>query len=124
MVYVYGNSFCTLPSGKSAKDVVADYLRGLYEHLVKRLRHHDDTFFGITPMEFWITVPAMWTDAAKTATIEAAQAAGFGSRPMDTLHIITEPEAAALSVLMPRVGLGAVTGFEVRFLAVLVSWLY
>jgi len=74
MVYVYGNSFCTLPSGKSAKDVVADYLRGLYEHLVKRLRHHDDTFFGITPMEFWITVPAMWTDAAKTATIEAAQA--------------------------------------------------
>ena len=43
---------------------------------------------------------------------------------MDTLHIITEPEAAALSVLMPRVGLGAVTGFEVRFLAVLVSWLY
>lgn len=63
-------------------------------------------------MQFWITVPAMWSDAAKTATIEAAQAAGFGSRVMDTIHIITEPEAAALSVLMPRVGFGAVSGFE------------
>jgi molecular chaperone DnaK (HSP70) len=110
---IYGNGFCTLPLGKSAKDVVSDYLCGLYEYLVKRLQRHDETAFRITPMEFWITVPAMWTDAAKAATIEAAQAAGFGSRPMDSVHIITEPEAAALSVLMPRVGLGAVTGLEV-----------
>jgi len=110
---IYGNGFCTLPLGKSAKDVVADFLRGLYEYLIERLQKHDDTAFRITPMEFWITVPAMWTDAAKATTIEAAQAAGFGSRVMDSVHIITEPEAAALSVLMPRVGLGAVTGLEV-----------
>jgi molecular chaperone DnaK (HSP70) len=54
----------------------------------------------------------MWSDAAKATTIEAAQAAGFGSRSIDSIHIITEPEAAALSVLMPRVGFGSVTGLE------------
>ncbi len=113
-VQIAGNSaFCTLPRGKTAKDVVRDYLAGLYKYLIERLNRHDETTFDITPVQFWITVPAMWSDAAKTATIEAAQAAGFGSRAMDTIHIITEPEAAALSVLMPRVGFGAVTGFEV-----------
>lgn len=54
----------------------------------------------------------MWTDAAKNATIEAAQLAGFGSRHMDSVHVITEPEAAALSVLMPRVGLGSISGLS------------
>jgi molecular chaperone DnaK (HSP70) len=110
---LYKNGFCTLPPGKKAKDVVTDYLRGLYQYLIERLQRHDQVIVQITPMEFWVTVPAMWTDAAKTVTIEAAQAAGFGSRPMDSIHIITEPEAAALAVLMPRVGLGAVTGLEV-----------
>lgn len=111
---LYGNGFCTLPPGKTAKDVVTDYLRGLYKHLEEKLQRHDDLVFRITPMEFWITVPAVWTDAAKMATIECAKAAGFGSRRMDEIHIITEPEAAALTVLMPRVGLGAVTGLEVN----------
>ena len=111
---LYGNGFCTLPPGKSAKEVVTDFLSGLYKYLAERLQRHDEMTYRITPMEFWLTVPAMWTDAAKTATIEAAQAAGFGSRGMDSIHIITEPEAAALSVLMPRVGFGAVTGLEVH----------
>jgi molecular chaperone DnaK (HSP70) len=109
---LFGNGFCTLPAGKSAKQVVTDYLKGLYGYLIERMKRHDE-LYRITPMEFWITVPAMWTDAAKTTTIEAAQAAGFGSRHMDSVHIITEPEAAALSVLMPRVGFGTVTGLEV-----------
>jgi molecular chaperone DnaK (HSP70) len=110
------NNFCTLPRNKTAKDVVSDYLHGLYEYLIERLQRHDETTFNITPVQFWITVPAMWSDAAKMATIEATQAAGFGSRAMDSIHIITEPEAAALSVLMPRVGFGTVTGFEVCML--------
>lgn len=113
---VQSNNFCTLPRNKTAKDVVSDYLHGLYEYLIERLQRHDETTFNITPVQFWITVPAMWSDAAKMATIEATQAAGFGSRAMDSIHIITEPEAAALSVLMPRVGFGTVTGFEVCML--------
>jgi molecular chaperone DnaK (HSP70) len=111
---IYGDGFCALPVGKSAKQVVTDYLRQLYKFLVERLQRHDEVLYQITPLEVWITVPAMWTDAAKNATIEAAQAAGFGSRIMDSIHMITEPEAAALSVLSPRVGMGAVTGLEVR----------
>ena len=119
---LYGDGFCTLPLGKSAKDVVTDYLKGLYKYLIERLQKHDEMIFRITPMEFWFTVPAMWTDAAKTATIESAQAAGFGSRTaMDSVHIITEPEAAALSILTPRVGLATVTGLEVVMYST-ISW--
>jgi hypothetical protein len=49
----------------------------------------------ITPMEFWLTVPAIWSDEAKAATRAAAKAAGFGSRPGDEINLIPEPEAAA-----------------------------
>lgn len=104
----YGEGFCALPPGKTAKRVVRDYLNELYKYFEDRLKRQDEAFFQITPMEVWITVPAMWTDAAKTVTIEAAQAAGFASRAMDSIHMITEPEAAALSVLTNRVGIGSV----------------
>jgi hypothetical protein len=113
MSEIYGQGLCTLPAGKTAKEVCTDYLRGLYKYLVERLQKHDDHTYRITPIEFWVTVPAMWTDGAKSATIEAAQAAGFGAREMDSIHIITEPEAAALTVLMPKVGFGSVMGLQV-----------
>jgi molecular chaperone DnaK (HSP70) len=109
----YGNGFCALPKGKSAKQVVTDYLSCLYKHLVETLKDKDEAMFQITPMEVWITVPAMWTDAAKATTIEAAIAAGFGARYLDSIHMITEPEAAALSVLRPQIGMGTVAGLEV-----------
>jgi hypothetical protein len=34
----------------------------------------------------------------------AAQIAGFGSRPYDSLHLVTDAEAVAVSVLNPRLG--------------------
>lgn len=86
-----------LPPGKRAEDVVADYLRGIYKMfmnvIVDRLGGSD--LLDITPMEFWLTVPAIWTDEAKITTREAAKAAGFGSRPGDEINLIPEPEAAA-----------------------------
>ena len=102
-----------IPDGREAKDVVTDYLRELCKWLEARLKVRDEVLFQISPLEIWVTVPAMWTDAAKVATREAVLAAGFGSRPSDSVNIITEPEAAALAVMTQRVGLGAISGLEV-----------
>lgn len=111
---LFGKGFCTLPDNKSAQDVCTDYLRGIYHHVVKKIEKPNPVLFRVTPLEFWITVPAIWKEHAKTATLHAARDAGFGSRRIDTVHLITEPEAAALSVLVPKVGIDADIELDVR----------
>lgn len=93
---VFGSGMMRLPAHKSAREVVCDYLKKIYEYLVAQLcKHFRKEIFDATPMECWLTVPAIWSDAAK--------AAGFASRPGDEVKIITEPEAAALAALKPHV---------------------
>jgi molecular chaperone DnaK (HSP70) len=50
-----------------------------------------------TKVEFVMTVPAVWSDAAKNATLHAAERAGMGNR--HDLRLISEPEAAAAYTL-------------------------
>jgi hypothetical protein len=45
-------------------------------------------------VEYILTVPAVWSDKAKSDTLWCASEAGFG--PMDKIRLITEPEAAAV----------------------------
>jgi molecular chaperone DnaK (HSP70) len=45
-------------------------------------------------METILTVPAVWSDKAKSDTLQCAHRAGFGE--MDKIRLITEPEAAAV----------------------------
>lgn len=47
-----------------------------------------------TEIEWILTVPAVWSDTAKDATLQAAQMAGFGRS--SKLTLVTEPEAAAI----------------------------
>ncbi|KAM5350692.1 hypothetical protein ACJ41O_007197 [Fusarium nematophilum] len=100
----FGPGLLTLPAGKTAQTVCSDYMACLYKYFVNRFQSGTTVNLGITPMEVWITVPAIWTDAAKKSTMEAAKTAGFGSRTWlgDTISVITEPEAAALTILKPR----------------------
>lgn len=92
-----GSGMMRLPAHKSAQQVCNDFLAELYRHVVKVLaKKYSEEIYSITPVMCWITVPAIWSDAARDATKSAALAAGFGSRKMDTVNIITEPEAAAL----------------------------
>ncbi|KAI5270556.1 actin-like ATPase domain-containing protein [Aureobasidium subglaciale] len=60
--------------GKTAEEAISDYLAKI--HVV-------------------LTVPAVWTNAAKDATLRAAQKAGMGPE----LYMISEPEAAAIYAL-------------------------
>ncbi|KAK6543449.1 hypothetical protein TWF694_000196 [Orbilia ellipsospora] len=89
-----------LPVGKTAIDVSTDYLRLLYEDLMHRVfrKRLPDTL-DITSIEFVFTIPAIWGHKAQEATRYAAKTAGFCSRSMDTLTLVSEPEAAAMYVL-------------------------
>ncbi|KAL2819288.1 hypothetical protein BDW59DRAFT_151587 [Aspergillus cavernicola] len=92
-----------LPEGKTAVDVIANYLTEVYQHILKIIaKRFTEETLRITPLEFWFTVPAIWSDRATSATRVAAQRAGFGSstlRPRDRIFLISEPEAAAIATL-------------------------
>jgi hypothetical protein len=90
------NGLMRLPYGKTAKDVATDYMKGLYTTFYTAIESvFGDNRADIPPMEFWVTIPATWSERAKAATRSAAKDAGFGSRPGDRLNLIAEPEAAA-----------------------------
>jgi len=69
--------------------------------------------FNITPIECYLTIPAIWTDNTKNATRQAALNAGFGSRPLDTVRMITEPEAAVIATLKYDLKPGSVNEVKV-----------
>lgn len=98
---IEGNGFLKLPDFKDeAREVCADFLQGVYDHTMAYLQQrHSPEIMRVTALEFWFTVPAIWSDKAKDETLKAASAAGFGSRAQDTISMITEPEAAAIATL-------------------------
>lgn len=82
--------------GKSAETVVTDYLTELWKHTYETLeRRYGTAFMSNTDTDVVLTVPAVWSDAAKDATLRAARAAGMGEK----LALISEPEAAAVYTL-------------------------
>jgi hypothetical protein len=93
---VAGNGLLKLPTGRTPKDVVTEYLRGIYAMYKKAVaeRVGEDNVRDL-PVDYWLTVPATWSERAKLLTKAAAMDAGFGSRPNDRLLLIAEPEAAA-----------------------------
>lgn len=80
--------------GKSAQTAVADYLRELWGHAKEALTRRWP-FLSRTATDIILTVPAVWSDAAKDATLKAAKQAGMG----DNITLISEPEAAAVYTL-------------------------
>ncbi|PYI05259.1 actin-like ATPase domain-containing protein [Aspergillus sclerotiicarbonarius CBS 121057] len=86
-----------VPYHSSAEDVVTDYLRSLREHAVNILKSKLGNSLDSTNVEFVITVPAIWSDRAKMATLSCAEKAGYGES--SAIRIISEPEAAAIHSL-------------------------
>ena len=81
---------------RDARTVVADYLGKLYDHMMAELtRRYGSLFIETTRLQWILTVPAVWSDAAKDATLQAAKQAGMGPE----LTLISEPEAAAVYAL-------------------------
>ena len=83
---------------RTVMDGVSDYLTKIYEHTMETLtRRYGESFMATTKVDFVLTVPAVWSDAAKNATLQAAERAGMGNR--HELQLISEPEAAAVYTL-------------------------
>ncbi|KAI2482515.1 Hsp70 family protein [Pyrenophora tritici-repentis] len=87
------------PSNKPV-DIIADYLKHIKTHLVKNLDiQYSKGLWSTLPMTLVVTVPAVWSDAAKNATLQAVNKAGFNSIELPQLKrtvVTTEPEAAAI----------------------------
>ena len=95
-----GAGFMQLPAFRSAEAVCEDFLREVHDHVMARLNQEiNEATMLVTTMEVWITLPAIWSDKAKAATLAAAKSAGFGCRQGDEIYTISEPEAAALAVI-------------------------
>jgi molecular chaperone DnaK (HSP70) len=85
-------------AGKSINDAVADYLTALRLHTMETMtRRYGQSFTDRIPVEWVLTVPAVWSDGAKHATLEAAEKAGMGQT--GGVKMISEPEAAAVYTL-------------------------
>jgi hypothetical protein len=83
---------------KTVMEAVSDYLGEIYKHTMETLtRRYGETFMSLTKVQFVLTVPAVWSDSAKDATLKAAEKAGMGKR--HELQLISEPEAAAVYTL-------------------------
>ena len=82
----------------SPDKLVIDYLMALRKHAeqVLKFKLPSSALIG-TPIEYVITVPAVWNDAAQAKTRACAEKAGMGCG--SALHIISEPEAAAMFAL-------------------------
>lgn len=86
-------------------DIISDYLTQLFTHTRNELRKTPN-FDDNTPIEFVLTIPAVWpSEACRTmqkAMAVAAQRSGLGQwekESLGDLFIVSEPEAAATCVL-------------------------
>jgi molecular chaperone DnaK (HSP70) len=87
------------PSTKPVK-IIAEYLAHVKAHLIKNLEiHYGKGLWQTLPITLVITVPAVWSDFAKNATLLAVRQAGFNDDELPQLKrtvLTTEPEAAAI----------------------------
>lgn len=82
--------------GRNIVDAAADYLAKVNQHSIKTLQQrYGQAFIGSTRIDYILTVPAMWSERAKNATIVAARRAGM----LQNVRLISEPEAAAVYTL-------------------------
>lgn len=80
----------------SAEKLCTDYLTSIRTHTEAVLQHKlPQSILKSTPIEYIITVPAVWSDMAQAKTRTCAEHAGMGKQ----LQIISEPEAAAIYAL-------------------------
>ncbi|OZJ04227.1 hypothetical protein BZG36_02962 [Bifiguratus adelaidae] len=87
-----------LENGITVVDGIADYLREFHAHVVSEISRGFAGNYTASQFRYCLTVPAMWSDKAKTSMRQAAIKAGMisASDHPDRLQLISEPEAAAL----------------------------
>ncbi|KAG0327425.1 hypothetical protein BGZ99_007645 [Dissophora globulifera] len=87
-----------LENGITALDAVTHYLKKLHGHVMSELMKGFIKSYDPSQFQYCLTVPAMWSDAAKNTMRRAAIGAGLIQEgdPPNRLILISEPEAAAM----------------------------
>ncbi|EED14402.1 Hsp70 family chaperone, putative [Talaromyces stipitatus ATCC 10500] len=81
---------------KSAEELTTGFLNEIYKHIIYTLEQKiGAVVLRAVPIEFCLTVPAIWSEAAKEKTLKACQKAGLKS---SEIMLISEPIPAAISV--------------------------
>lgn len=90
-------------NGKTAVNLVADYLRLLWKHVMNVIKKaRGASVVDALPFHVVVTVPAIWKPYARQSMEKAAQESGILGRRAagaTTLSFAPEPEAAALASL-------------------------
>ncbi|KAM0285774.1 hypothetical protein ACHAQH_001235 [Verticillium albo-atrum] len=87
-------------AGRSVDQLVTDFVSALGEHLRYTLRSKlGEHIVSKTPLEFCVTVPAIWSDLAKDKTRQACQKASGLVATRSPIYLVSEPEAAAIYTL-------------------------
>lgn len=87
-----------LPPNIQPITVVEHFLTAVYTHTMSTLyRRFDRSVMATASVDFVLTVPAIWSDAAKQKTFDAARRAGMGNE--HNLDLLSEPESAAIYTL-------------------------
>jgi hypothetical protein len=112
-----GKGLMRLPPDMTAEMVVAEYLKFMYAHIMKRLeKEFTKEMVQVSRIKWHLTVPAMFSEAGKNAILAAALKAGIttarGRRNRDTISLIAEPVAAAIAALASTVQRGGGVQFE------------
>ncbi|KAH8127859.1 hypothetical protein LI328DRAFT_154282 [Trichoderma asperelloides] len=77
---------------KSPTRITADFIGAIHNHAIEEIsKKFPRDYVQLCRKEYIFSVPAVWSDAAKYATLKAAQLAGLTS-----VQLIKEPEAAVL----------------------------
>lgn len=95
--------------GKTPVEVVGDYLKLLWNHIMDHIMTQitnetgESLFYGTTVhVDIVITVPSIWTNDTNEGMIQAALYAGlydYSLTGRTTITFVSEPEAAALATL-------------------------
>jgi molecular chaperone DnaK (HSP70) len=80
--------------GKEPVGVSGEYMRMMVSHAKQILdRRGIGNFLDTLDVQYILTIPGVWSDKAKSLTIEAAYLAGI---PRCNLSLLSEPEAGAV----------------------------
>jgi molecular chaperone DnaK (HSP70) len=74
----------------NAQQLTTDYLAGLKRHLTHMLQLQlGELQAKTTPLQFILTVPAVWSEIAREKTLTAAEGAGLGDDA--PILLVSEP---------------------------------
>lgn len=81
--------------GKPAVAVATDFIHAIFQHALRKIEaKYPKSYLEMLDKQYVLSVPAVWSDKAKDATLRAARNAGIAP-----IQLIKEPEAAALFTL-------------------------